>query len=195
MHIAMTIRRLRPAYPDDELGRVYPEQYNHTRWPDHIQRVQATLDFIHAMTVSGQRRIVADLSCGDAEIAKRIEGTKLLLLGDYVANDAYPYHGGIEHTIDLLGYVDLFVLSETLEHIDNPRALLTAIRKHASYLVLTTPMDEQDDGNPEHYWGWDDDGVRELLQGTGWRPTNYMLFTPTGPQTYYSYQMWLAAHA
>lgn len=191
----MTIRRLRPAYPPDELGRVYPEQYDHTRWPDHIQRVEATLDFIHAMTTSGQRRIVADLSCGDAEIARRIEGTKLLLLGDYVANDAYPYRGRIEHTIKLLGYVDLFVLSETIEHIDDPRQLLTEIRQRASYLVLTTPLDEQDDGNPEHYWGWDEDGIHDLLEQSGWTPREHMIFVPEGPQVYYSYQMWLAAHA
>lgn len=190
----MTIRRLRPAYAPEELRDVYPQQYDHTRWPDHIQRVEATVDFIHAMTVSGQRRIVADLSCGDAEIAKRIEGTKLLLLGDYVKNENYAYYGRIEHTVELLGYVDLFILSETLEHIDDPHRLLVKIREHASYLVLTTPLDEQDAGNPEHYWGWDEAGVRDLLEQSGWTPREHMVFTPEVPQVYYSYQMWLAAH-
>jgi hypothetical protein len=191
----MTIRRLRPAYAPEELRRVYPQQYDHTQWPDHIQRVQATLDFIHAMTTSSQRRIVADLSCGDAEIAKRVEGTKLLLLGDYVENDAYAYHGRIEDTVRLLGYVDLFILSETLEHIDDPHRLLVDIRERAAYLVLTTPLDEQDAGNPEHYWGWDEMGILDILEQAGWKPREHMIFVPTGPQPYYSYQMWLAAHA
>lgn len=188
----MTIRRLRPAHHD--LRDVYAEQYDHTRWPDHVLRVEATLDCIHAWTIPSQRRIVADLACGDAEIPKRIADTKLLLLGDYVKNDAYPYHGRIEHTVAQLGYVDLFILSETLEHIDDPWNLLHWIHEKASYLLITTPLDERDDRNPEHYWGWDEDGIRALLRDTGWRPVEHINFTPHVEDLYYTYQIWLADH-
>jgi hypothetical protein len=188
----VTIRRLRPAYADDELRGVYAQQYDHTRWDDHVQRVHATLDFIHASTVPSQRRIVADLSCGDAVIARGVEDTRLVILGDYVENDEYAYHGPIERTIDLIGYVDLFILSETLEHIDDPHPLLVKIRQHATYVVITTPLDEQDDGNPEHYWGWDNYGMLDVLEQAGWRSLKYEAFTPQVPEVYYTYQMWLA---
>lgn len=191
----MTIRRLRPAYSGIELRQLYDHRYDHTRWEDHIQRVQATIDFIHAWTTPSQRRIVADMSCGDAAIARGVQDAKLLLLGDISASDEYPYQGRIEHTVPLLGYVSLFILSETLEHIDDPHDLLRKIHTRASYLLITTPLDEQDDGNPEHYWGWDEDGVRELLSDTGWTPINHALFTPQVPEVYYTYQVWLAAHA
>lgn len=191
----MTIRRLRPAYSAEELAAVYARPYDHTRWDDHIQRVNVTLDCIHEWTTPMGRRIVADLSCGDAAIARNIEGTRLVILGDYVHNDEYAFTGRIEDTVNLIGYVDLFVLSETLEHIDRPHELLVKIRERASRLILTTPLDESDDGNPEHYWGWDEHGVLDLLEQAGWSPTNHQLFTPTGPAAYYTYQIWSATHA
>lgn len=195
MRNTVSIRRLRPAYTPEELHTVYAKQYDHTRWEDHIQRVNATLDCIHAWTAPSARRIVADLSCGDAAIARNIEGTRLVILGDYVHNDEYAFTGAIERTIDLIGYVDLFVLSETLEHIDKPHELLVKIRNHASQLILSTPRDEQDANNPEHYWGWDEHGVLDLLEQAGWAPSNHTLFTPTGPSAYYTYQIWGATHA
>ena len=191
----MTIRRLRPAYDADTLRSVYPEQYDHTKWEDHIQRVQATLDCIHAWTVPSQRRIVADLSCGDAAIARGVQDAACLILGDLVHNDAYALTGRIEDTVKLLGYVGLFILSETLEHVDEPISLLTQLRQHASYLIVSTPLDEQDAGNPEHYWGWDEDGIRDLLQMTGWIVDNHTLFTPQPPPAYYTYQIWGARSA
>lgn len=184
----MTIRRLRPAY--DELREIYVEQYDHTKWEDHIQRVQATLDCIHAWTVKSERRIVADLSCGDAAVARGVDGAACLILGDYVHNDAYALTGRIEHTLDRLGYVDLFILSETLEHIDEPITLLTKLRQHTHFLLISTPLDEQDDGNPEHYWGWDEDGIRDLLEMTGWNVRNHTTFTPQVAAVYYTYQIW-----
>lgn len=189
----MTIRRLRPAYDAETLRQVYGRLYDHTLWDDHIQRVQATISYIHAWTMPKARRIVADLSCGDAAIARGITGTRLLLLGDYVENDEYAFCGPIEETIDLIGHVDLFILSETLEHIDDPASLLRKIRAHASAVLITTPLNESDAGNPEHYWGWDEDGIRELLGDSGWTPVNNVIFTPNVPAVYYSYQIWLAA--
>src|SRR5262245_20743210 len=190
----MTIRRLRPTYAPLELREIYDHQYDHTQWPDHVMRVEATLDCIHAWTTPSMRRIVADLSCGDAEIAKRIADTKLLLLGDYVENDAYPYHGRIEHTVMLLGFVNLFILSETLEHIDDPWNLLHWIHDKSAYLLITTRLDEQTDDTPEHYWGWDEDGIRDLLRDTDCEPVNHIIFVPPVKDPYYTYQIWLAKH-
>lgn len=187
----MTIRRLRPSYTDVELREVYARQYDHTRWADHVMRVQESIDFIHATTVPPARRIVADLSCGDAAIARGLQDTRLVILGDYVANDEYAFTGRIEDTIRLVGYADLFILSETMEHVDNPTWLLTQIRQRAGHLFISTPLDERDDGNPEHYWGWDEDGVRELLEITGWKVAERQLFTPPTLERYYTYQMWM----
>jgi hypothetical protein len=69
--------------------------------------------------------------------------------------------------------VDVFVLSETLEHVERPAELLAAIRKKARHLLLSTPLAEFDDRNPEHYWGWDKAGIRELLDVAGWRADHF----------------------
>ncbi len=76
----------------------------------------------------------------------------------------------IEQTIHSIGQVDLFICSETVEHLDNPDQALADIREHAQMLVLSTPLAEFHAGNPQHYWGWDHDGVREMLEGAGWKP-------------------------
>lgn len=189
----MTIRRLRPAHPPERLHEIYAEQYDHTQWPDHVQRVRTTIDCIHAWTTRSQRRVVADLSCGDAAIARGLDDAACLILGDYVHNDEYAFTGSIEHTVKLIGSVGLFILSETLEHVDDPVSLLIAIRQRAGYLVLSTPLDERDDQNEEHYWGWDEEGIRDLLFLSGWSVRARTLFTPKVDELYYTYQIWGAS--
>lgn len=193
MRDSVTIRRLRPAYPIDMLAAVYSHAYDHTRWEDHVHRVAFTRQFIaNAMAEHGYRT-VADLSCGDGAIALGLSVPREdLILGDFVAADHVDVVGRIEDTVLGIPEVDLFILSETIEHIDQPQDLLLKIRDRAKSLVLTTPLDEQDDGNPEHYWGWDQDGVESLLEQAGWCPSHCELFTPQVPQAYYTYQVWMA---
>jgi len=188
----VTIRRLRPRYTDGELAHVYEEQYDHTRWPDHVLRVEATVDFIRTVTTKSGRRRVADLSCGDAAIARAVPDVHERYLGDLVHNDEYDFHGRIEDTVHQLPVVDLFILSETLEHLDDPWRVLELIRERAHRIVLTTPLDERDGGNPEHYWGWDEDGVRSIMETVGWAPTHYEAWTPQVKDPYYTFQFWSA---
>jgi hypothetical protein len=187
------IKRLRPQYSNDELAEVYTHPYDHTRWSDHIQRVAFTQQFIREVLAERDLTSVADLSCGDAAIPLGVGLQRhKVFLGDYVEREGYDYHGRIENTIISVPDVDLFILSETLEHIDDPVALLKLIRARADTLVLTTPLGEQDDGNPEHYWGWDRDGVESVLELAGWWPDRCVLFTPEVPEVYYTYQVWMA---
>ena len=187
------IKRLRPAYTPGELSSVYSGRYDHTRWADHIQRVAFTIGFVREVMTELDCRTVADLSCGDGAIGfgTGVSGDHLFL-GDLVHNPKYEFSGPIEETIDQIPHVDLFILSETLEHVDDPGALLAKIRTKASTLVLSTPDGEVDTGNPEHYWGWDRDGIELLLEESGWWPDRSVLFTPDVPQAYYTYQIWMA---
>lgn len=175
--------RLRPAYSTDELQHVYSRQYDHTRWPDHICRVQATIEF--AKQLCPNPTSIADLSCGDAAIAKGI-GSQTLRLGDLTSG--YEFHGCIESTIHQLSHAELFILSETAEHLDNPDSVLAEIRHRADHLVLSTPISELNDSNPEHYWGWDHGAVRDMLEIAGWNP---VLQEDLSPEPhYYNFQLW-----
>lgn len=161
-------KRLRDAYTPAELRRVYETPHDHRRWADHITRVDVTVAF--AKTLLGTVSTVADLSCGNGSIANGL-GAETTYLGDYAPG--YPIHGPIEETLGQIPRVDAFVLSETLEHLDEPEPVLRHIRMKSAALVLSTPVDCWNDPNPEHYWAWDREGVEELLTASGWRVQAY----------------------
>lgn len=184
----MMRQRLRPTPSPDELDRLYSIPHDHTRWVDHLYRVDVTTAMAGLLLPPGGR--VADLSCGDATIARRLEATHgaHTQLGDYAPG--YSHTGPIEETIGQIDPVHLFILSETLEHLDDPDMVLSQIRRKTSRLILSTPDGEGNNGNHEHLWGWDAEAVRQMLVGAGFRPLIHTT-VDTRPAGYlYSYQIW-----
>jgi len=197
--------RLREARPEGEAAfyaRTYPDGYKHDRWPDHIERVKASADLIDRYR--GAIRSAADLSCGDGAVLRSLD-VPLLYFGDLnLSPDLYAVPHAVilpagplpDTLVHLPAPVDLFVLSETIEHVDDPDALLRAIAPHARYLFLSTPLDEPASvGNAEHYWGWGQADVHEMLQANGWNPLEVQLFTPQSTLNYpdaYTFQLWMA---
>lgn len=174
--------RLRPAYSPEQLANIYKRPHQHTQWEDHRLRVAMTISFASWFT---QVKSIADLSAGDAAIINALEAEKKYI-GDFAPG--YQFQGAIDETIDLIPSVDLYICSETIEHLDDPEATLAKIRKKTTYLIVTTPHGENDTGNLEHYWGWDRDGVHDLLTSTGFTPviSNLLQF-----ENYvYDYQFW-----
>jgi len=184
-------KRLREAPSPAELAELYSEPHQHTRWLDHVIRVNVTTAI--AATLLKQGGTVADLSCGDAAIAQRLEKIHdaTLILGDYAPG--YEHTGPIEETITVVqpGTVDLWVCSETAEHVDDPDAVLAAIRKRASTLILSTPEGEEGTGNPEHIWSWLSEDVEKMLVDTGWTPVIYNLLDLRPAGFEYAYQIWV----
>jgi hypothetical protein len=209
--------RLRDAYPD--AGQFYtdryPDGYQHALWPDHIERVQASVDFALPHLSSAMVNSVADLSCGDAAIVEKIllshgpNRIRRIVLGDLKLNTgivtggydsplyAIPsrvelFEGPAETALDAMDPVDLFVCSETVEHLDDPDTFLAAVHGKARHLLLTTPEAETDPAtNPEHYWGWDSLAVSQMLFTAGWHVYDHTIFTPVSADTY-RFQMWMA---
>jgi len=181
-------KQLRPFYDEQGLARVYARGYDHTRWPDHIQRVKRTAEMLAAMQPSS----VADLSCGDAGVVNQAGLGCPVWLGDLTGD--YEFRGPIEKTILTVPPVDVFVCSETLEHLRDPDLVLRLIRGKAQRLLLSTPAGETGDENPEHYWGWTPEDMRVMLSQAGWTPDGPYpqdqpdLFWPA--QGYYVFQIW-----
>lgn len=177
--------RLRPAHSTAELARIYATPHRHDRWPDHVLRVQSTIALAKWVHVRGTP--VADLSCGDATIARSLGETRTYL-GDY--GSGYPITGAIEDTIyNVPEPVGTFILSETIEHLDAPDAVLRQIRVIADRLVLSTPISEDlDSDNVEHYWSWSVDDIRDMLTAAGWAPFVRTEIHLT--DTEYDYQLW-----
>lgn len=182
----------------------YPHGYTHQRWPDHVERVAASVDFIvrHIPPELLDDAIVADLTCGDAAIASGVRtktGCRLVLSDLVDGGQADPVSpldctGPIEETAAHLladGEADLVICSETIEHLEDPEFVLRLLRPKTRRLFVSTPLGETTDDNVEHYWGWDADGVHDLLLDTGWNPVAFEKFTPQFEGSPYVFQFWM----
>lgn len=170
----MTRQRLRPAYGAEDLARIYPKPHDHTRWIDHQMRVRMT-----AIVAQGAGRLHsgADLSCGDGAVLRSLD-LAVRHFGDLAPG--YEHTGPIEQTIGDIPDVDLFVCTETLEHLDDPDLVLKRIREKSGGLVLSTPVDAWDDTNPEHYWAWSRSDVEEMLAAAGFTVVVYACLDARG---------------
>lgn len=206
----MTRVRLRDVRPEGEAafysGR-YPDGYRHDSWPDHVERVKASADLIDKYR--NQIRSAADLSCGDGAllnmISRRLTRAVLGDLNGVPASAAVSCRAQVLETIgpaelpgslEHLEPVDLFILSETLEHMDDPDGLLMRLGDVARYLFVSTPVDESAEaGNLEHYWSWGTGDVYDMLAAAGWEPLERQILVPQStlntPHAY-RYQLWLA---
>jgi hypothetical protein len=195
----VTVTRLRGPYSAVQLHRLYGRGYDHTRWKDHVLRVEHTIALGCQLAHSFGLHLLADLSCGDAAIPRGIQAAcpeidwhpASPILGDRHGGDGLDYVGPIEDTVGRLpAGVDLFLLTETLEHLDDPAAVLAALRPRARWLLLSTPCTWGRDDNPEHYWSWDTDGVEGLLRQAGWRPQLHSTLDLTWIPGSYVFQFW-----
>lgn len=178
-------RQLRPFYTEAQLRALYAQTYDHTRWPDHVERVAHTTAVLDRLAAEMNAETVADLSCGDGAIVGGSQHPWQRRILSDIAATGVP----IEKAIADLDPVDVFVCSETLEHVEDPDGLLAAIRAKARALLLTTPADEADDLNPEHYWSWGVEDLRTMLTNAGWARCAVELFTPDAVD-YYTFQVW-----
>jgi len=181
-------KRLRPKYSERQLAEVYSNTYDHTKWTDHIIRVEETVKFASANLEPFTS--IADLSCGDGYIATGIAENfrgVTVYLGDFVEGNVYC--GPIEETVHQIPSVGAFVLSETLEHLDDPDAVLRELRAKTRQLVLSTPCDETIP-NFEHYWAWSASDVAAMLEAASFQPVamSFLEF----PELDVRYQMWVA---
>lgn len=186
----MTRVRLRPVHDPAALGQMYREPHDHTRWADHVQRVAATVEAGRALVDAAGvvPATIADLSCGDAAIARTLSPPfGNLILGDYAPG--YPITGPVEQTIRAVTSCDLFVCCETIEHLDDPDTVLAIIRERTVLLLLSTPVDDIGQaGNPEHYWSFGVEDVRAMLEATGFDPVLHRVIHCDTEGT--AYQIW-----
>jgi hypothetical protein len=175
--------RLRPAHTAEQLANIYSKPHNHLAFADHIIRVNKSIDMLKAFDTYES---IADLSAGNAAIINALKSDNKYV-GDFA--DSYEFTGHIDDTIEKIPVVDLFICSETLEHLDDPEATLKKIRVKTKYLFLSTPYGESDTNNIEHYWGWDNEDVKQMLIDAGFDPVEYFLLE--FPGGVYNFQMWI----
>ena len=175
---------------------------------DHRLRIGLTA----AMVAWMAPRSVLDPACGDGSIvasANAIRPIESALLADVSRDNFYavgtgPVRGklpvdtrvkcqSIEETLRTTDTFDLVVLTEILEHLDDPVSILRLARERASVLVASSPMFPNDlilDPNPEHLWQFDIYGFGQMLLEGGWDTTVAMVPVNLA-DSHYDYQLWI----
>ena len=133
------IKQLREFYTAKELIEVYPTPHDHVIYGrGHGIRVNVTIQLAKDMAYQAEAKSVADLSCGNGAIAKALNADKTIL-GDYA--EGYEYSGPLEVNLKKIENVDLYICSESLEHVEDPSSVLKLIRSKSQTLVLSNPID------------------------------------------------------
>jgi hypothetical protein len=171
-----------------ELAETYATPHDHRRWGDHVVRVERTIAFARGHV--GPVAVGADLSCGSGAVLAGLD-VEVRHFGDLAPG--YAHTGPIGSTIDDIPDVDVFVLCETLEHLDDPDATLKAVRGKTRTLVLSTPVEAWADANPEHYWAWSRPDVEEMLAAAGFAVVAHDVvdLRAEGPD-FYAFGLWVA---
>jgi 2-polyprenyl-3-methyl-5-hydroxy-6-metoxy-1,4-benzoquinol methylase len=173
-------------------------------WPDHQARTLVT-----AALIAWLRPLsILDPACGDGSIvvaADRIHRIDIASFADlsepnitYLATSerraGWEFGvGSIETTLDAYrGGADVVVLTEIIEHLEDPDTILRLAREKSRYLVASSPemRPGQIDRNPEHLWQFDADGYRGMLGGAGWQVNQRTtLYFPSE----YDFQIWVCS--
>ena len=167
------------------------------QWSDHILRTYATAGMLSWL----MPETVCDPACGDGSVV--IKANELREIGKAYLSDIsapsiallklqplrFDSEISIGPAMENLHDVDAVVLTEILEHLEDPSELLGAVRRHSRFLVASSPLDERViGGNPEHVWGWTKAEYREMLVFNGWMPIAYQELS-VRPHAY-TFQLW-----
>lgn len=184
----------------------YQVRRDNFTWLDHILRVQLTAGLIAWMTPD----TVCDPACGDGTIVAAAHHIRPIA-GAYLADISRPnfYHVGtamreylptetrvacqpIEETLREPNFYDMVVLTEILEHVEDPVAILRLAHDRSRTLVASSPMirPDQIDDNAEHLWQFDVLGYREMLEEAGWEPLACVPASLFPSQFIYDFQIW-----
>jgi hypothetical protein len=171
--------RVRPLYSDTELLELYGKPWEQAS-SDHPHLAHCPNPWIYwdLMIAVGKSFTeidsIADMSAGDGRISRALgehHGVEPVL-GDFAPG--YAHTGTLQETVPTLGIVDLYICTNTVEHLDDPDADLKVIREHTVEMLLSTPVEEWNDPSGGHYWAWSRKGVEEMMLDAGFEVSAYV---------------------
>ena len=172
--------------------------YNRERWdyeanfrdhPWNANWIERPRLLTSAMAVAlNQPDSICDPACGDGSViiqANLLRPIRRAIFGDISANTIrtiLPRNLPFEEvevrvqdafkTLGELDYVDCIVLTEILEHIENPDELLALALEKSRWLVASSPIVPEGvaDHTTQHLWSFDMAGYRKMIEDAGWKP-------------------------
>ena len=161
-------------YGDTEGLRDY---YQMNDWSGFVQaeRDSATMR-IGTTFPKDEVHSVGDMSAGGSHITPYIAEHYgcVPALGDLGRQYGYANVGTLQETLPHQPVFDLYVCSETLEHLLDPDTDLALIREHCKYLLLTTPiMEKPETVSHGHLWTWEQEDVEDMLRAADFVPFSF----------------------
>jgi len=175
-------------YSEEELARLYTG-YDHTQWRDHRFRVNVSASIVSTYLKDIPMASVLDPAAGDGEIvASLIDHDRHFVIGDLSCENIevckeklYGHYNSEFWVADLFDtvlespIVDITILSEILEHIEDPDGFLKIVAKKSMAVFISTPLEEAPGANPEHYWSWGREDIVSMLVNAGFK--NIILYS------------------
>lgn len=176
-------------------------------WPWHDSGLERPRLMAAAIVLAhGEPDTVLDPACGDGwtvEVANRIRPIKQAYLSDVspgVVAQLWGHDFGVRTSLELRDLfvaldgpdkVDAVVLTEVLEHLEDPDRALRMAHNKARWLVASSPLlpEGVEDHTNEHLWSWDEQGYGDMLVQTGWTPQMTLLLH-VKDHPYPTFQVW-----
>jgi hypothetical protein len=168
---------------------------------DHVYRTMVT----GAVLASMKPTTLLDPACGDGTVIQaaynlhKFDKASLSDLSVVNINRLdvnFPYSAQVDNLMDAIAKtdpVDVIVLTEILEHLEDPDEVLRLARTKAKRVLVSSPLEEPEhSNNHEHLWSFDREGYAEMLMDAGWTPFGYTEIGFTDPRLYYKFQIWVA---
>jgi hypothetical protein len=144
----------------------------------HVQRLHAAAAAVTTMTRRYTVTSICDLGAGDGGLLSQLSGLHIPAWGyDLQQNNVDHARVVRRADVELLDFVsqpediapaDLTVITECLEHLDDPHAMVRWIAEGSRYIVASSPFLETEETHDDcHVWVWDDVGYEDLLSDNG----------------------------
>lgn len=153
----------------------------HLEQDSHKARLNQAIEYVYKAADLLQMPVtVSDLGCGDGGLLSQVQKSDLVRQAwgyDFQPSNQEGWQErGVEGYLkDAFGkdkytvkYGNVTVTTEVLEHLADPHGTLKRIAKKTSYLVASSPYDENAVHFDEcHAWAWDKEGYRDLIENAG----------------------------
>lgn len=155
------------------------EHAPHLEQPVHRPRMEAVAGAVRDLIVRFGEGSVVDLGAGDGGMLSLIKeatygtcqlwGYDLMSTNTDYAREVRGQDVRFKDFVDEpIEWADVVVITECLEHLENPHGMVQRIGENAKAIVASSPAKENAESHDAcHAWIWDMEGYRALIEQGG----------------------------